>query len=52
MIGEAVRGCYVDQVEYIREVSGVSEEQLHRCFGHALLGHFALVVGTGPFGAP
>ncbi|WP_229698820.1 TetR/AcrR family transcriptional regulator [Wenjunlia tyrosinilytica] len=52
MIGESVRGCYVDHVEYIREVSGASNEQIHRCFAHALLGNLAPAVGGGSFGTP
>ncbi|MEV5343493.1 TetR/AcrR family transcriptional regulator [Streptomyces sp. NPDC052676] len=52
VIGEAVRACYAKQVEYVRAVSGASDEQLRRHFADALLGNVVLAVGADAVDAP
>ncbi|MFE3560704.1 TetR/AcrR family transcriptional regulator [Streptomyces sp. NPDC059193] len=37
VIGDAVRACYAKQVEYVRAVSGATDEQIRRYFADGLL---------------
>ncbi|MEU1080052.1 TetR/AcrR family transcriptional regulator [Streptomyces sp. NPDC005908] len=51
-IGEAVRRCYARQVEYIRAVSGASEEQIRRYFADALLSNVLVAIDAAAVDAP
>jgi len=52
VIGEAVRACYAKQVEYVRAVSGASEEQLRRYFADGLLGQVMVAIAADSLDAP
>ncbi|MGK5554281.1 TetR/AcrR family transcriptional regulator [Actinomadura kijaniata] len=52
VIGEAVRACYAKQVEYIRAVSGASDERLRRYFADSLLVNVVHAVGATTVDAP
>ncbi|CAL9292644.1 TetR/AcrR family transcriptional regulator [Streptomyces sp. R02] len=51
-IGEAVRRCYARQVEYIRAVSGASDEQIRRYFADALLSNVLVAIDAAAVDAP
>jgi AcrR family transcriptional regulator len=51
-IGEAVRRCYAQQVEYVRAASGASDEQLRRYFAEALLTNVVMAIGADAVDAP
>ncbi|WP_433211767.1 TetR/AcrR family transcriptional regulator [Microtetraspora malaysiensis] len=51
-IGEAVRTCYAKQVEYLRAISGASDEQLRRYFADALLSNVVMAAGVRDVDAP
>ncbi|MCM2422658.1 TetR/AcrR family transcriptional regulator [Streptomyces sp. RKAG293] len=52
VIGEAVRTCYAKQVEYIRAVSGASDEQIRRYFAEGLLGQVMVAIDAASADAP
>ncbi|MET7999951.1 TetR/AcrR family transcriptional regulator [Nonomuraea glycinis] len=52
VIGEAVRSCYARQVEYIRAVSGASDEQIRRYFADALLSNVVVAIDAAAVDAP
>jgi AcrR family transcriptional regulator len=52
VIGEAVRNCYARQVEYIRAVSGASDEQIRRYFADALLSNVVVAIDAAAVDAP
>ncbi|MQY10219.1 hypothetical protein SRB5_03260 [Streptomyces sp. RB5] len=52
VIGEAVRTCYAKQVEYVRAVSGASDEQIRRYFADGLLGNVMMAIGAASVDAP
>ncbi len=52
VIGEAVRSCYAKQVEYVRAVSGASEEQLRRYFADGLLRNVVVAIDAASVDAP
>lgn len=51
-IGEAVRACYAKQVEYLRAVSGASDEQVRRYFADELIASVMRAVGADGVDAP
>ncbi|MEU6256956.1 TetR/AcrR family transcriptional regulator [Streptomyces sp. NPDC047043] len=51
-IGEAVRACYAKQVEYVRAVSGASDEQIHRYFADGLLSNVMVAIDATSVDAP
>lgn len=52
VIGEAVRTCYAKQVEYVRAVSGASDEQIRRYFADSLLGNVMVAIDAASADAP
>ncbi|MBP2336579.1 AcrR family transcriptional regulator [Saccharothrix coeruleofusca] len=52
VIGEAVRRCYARQVEYIRSVSGASDEQIRRYFADTLLSNVVVAIDAAAIDAP
>ncbi|RSS82169.1 TetR/AcrR family transcriptional regulator [Streptomyces sp. WAC06614] len=52
VIGDAVRTCYAKQVEYVRAVSGASDEQIRRFFADGLLGNAMLAIDAASVSAP
>lgn len=52
VIGEAVRACYAKQVEYVRAVSGASDEQIRRYFADGLLSNVLVAIDALTIDAP
>ncbi|WP_128375041.1 TetR/AcrR family transcriptional regulator [Streptomyces cavernae] len=52
VIGEAVRVCFAKQVEYIRAVSGASDEQIRRYFADGLLSNVVVAIDAAAVDAP
>ena len=52
IIGEAVRACYAKQVEYVRAVSGASDERIRRHVADGLLTNAVLAMGAATVDAP
>jgi AcrR family transcriptional regulator len=52
VIGEAVRTCYAKQVEYVRAVSGASDEQIRRYFADGLLDNVMVAIDAASVDAP
>ncbi|MFF5054332.1 TetR/AcrR family transcriptional regulator [Micromonospora sp. NPDC000663] len=52
VIGEAIRACYAKQVEYVRAVSGGSDEQLRRYFADGLLSNVLVAIDALTLDAP
>ncbi|MFF0690974.1 TetR/AcrR family transcriptional regulator [Streptomyces albogriseolus] len=52
VIGEAVRTCYAKQVEYVRAVSGASNEQLRRYFADGLLSNVMMAIDATTLDTP
>ncbi|WP_435280226.1 TetR/AcrR family transcriptional regulator [Streptomyces albogriseolus] len=52
VIGEAVRACYAKQIEYVRAVSGASDEQIRRFFADSLLSNVLVAVDAISLDAP
>lgn len=51
-IGEAVRRCYAQQVEYVRAASGATDQELRRYFAESLLANVVMAVGAESVDAP
>ncbi|MFE3560556.1 TetR/AcrR family transcriptional regulator [Streptomyces sp. NPDC059193] len=51
-IGDAVRACYAKQVEYVRAVSGASDEQIRRFFADGVLNNAVMAIGIDTVSAP
>jgi AcrR family transcriptional regulator len=52
VIGEAVRNCYAKQVEYIRAVTGASDDQIRSYFADALLKNVVIAIDATTIDAP
>ena len=52
VIGEAVRACYAKQIEYVRAVSGASDEQIRRYFADGLLSNVLVAIDVVSVDAP
>ncbi|MGC9538242.1 TetR/AcrR family transcriptional regulator [Streptomyces sp. UG1] len=52
VIGDAVRTCYAKQVEYVRAVSGASDEQIRRYFADGLLSNVLVAIDATTLDAP
>ncbi|MGW2571939.1 TetR/AcrR family transcriptional regulator [Streptomyces sp. NPDC001537] len=52
VIGEAVRTCYAKQVEYVRALSGASDEQIRSYFAHGLLSNVLVAIDATDVDAP
>ncbi|MFE3580918.1 TetR/AcrR family transcriptional regulator [Streptomyces vinaceus] len=52
VIGEAVRTCYAKQVEYVRAVSGASDERIRRFFADGLLSNVMVGINATTLDTP
>ncbi|MGH3804050.1 MAG: TetR/AcrR family transcriptional regulator [Pseudonocardiaceae bacterium] len=52
VIGEAVSICYAKQVEYVRAVSGATDEQIRRFFADGVLSNVMMAIDAASTDAP